>query len=292
MVIKLNYNILAFIISIIIVVAICAIDYAVPVNVNVENQDEGIKLPVVMYHHLSKSQNRLCDFVISPAQFEEDLKYIKKCGYETISAKQLLDFLEKGTPLPKKPIMITFDDGNESVHEYAYPLLEKYNMKAIISVIGAQIDFYSDETHDRHINYSYLTWNQLREMKQSEVFEIGNHTYNLHDNTGGKRMGVKRKSGESEEDYRRALVKDIEKLSKKIEQEVGEKPYIFAYPFGKFNKETKPIIKDLGFTITFSCEEKVNIIKPNTELPVTIKRFNRASRYSTYDYFKKLGVKA
>lgn len=292
MVIKMNYNIVAFALSIVVVIVFCMAELAIPADINVEatSIEDQVELPVAMYHHISKSPSRLGNFVVSPTQFEDDLKYIKKSGYETISAKQLIDFFEKGTDLPEKPIMITFDDGNESVHEYALPLLQKYNMKAIISVIGKHTDIFSDENAIRHINYSHVTWSQLKEMQESGVFEIGNHTYDMHDNPGGKRYGVLIKKGESDEDYRDALTKDIGGLSDQIEKEVGVKPEVFAYPFGKSSKKTKEIIKDLGFKIIFTCEEKINKLRPYTEEPVCIRRFNRASRYSTHEYFKKLGV--
>lgn len=292
MVIKMNYNFIAFVLSIVVVLVFCVVELAIPPSINVEatNVEEQIELPVVMYHHLSTSSNRLGDYVISPKQLEDDLKYIQKCGYETISAKQLIDFNEKGTPLPEKPIMITFDDGNESVHEYAFPLLQQYEMKAILSVIGKHTDIFSKENEVSNINYSHVKWSQLKEMQESGIFEIGNHTYDMHDNPGGKRYGVLKKQSESEEAYRQALIDDIGGLSDQIEREVGVRPFIFAYPFGKFSKETKPVIEEMGYKVIFTCEEKVNKLKPDMQQPLSLKRFNRASRYSTEGYFKRLGL--
>ena len=87
----------------------------------------AIKLPIIMYHHISKSSARLNDFTISPEQFEKDMLYLKENGYETISVNQLLNYVYKNEPLPEKPIMITFDDGHESFYEYIYPMLKQYN---------------------------------------------------------------------------------------------------------------------------------------------------------------------
>ena len=88
--------------------------------------DEKIKLPVIMYHNISKKQSLINKYCVSVNQFENDLKYIKSQGYNCITSAQLIDYVYNGKKLPKKPFMITFDDGYESFYVYAYPLLKKY----------------------------------------------------------------------------------------------------------------------------------------------------------------------
>lgn len=184
--------------------------------------------------------------------------------------------------------MITFDDGYESVHEYAFPILKKYEMKAVISIIGKQTDIFSNPDEPRHINYSHVSWDQLREMKESGIFEIENHSYDMHGSgRNGGRYGIRIKKGESAEDYKKALTNDIGGLQEKMEKELSEKPLVFAYPFGALCKESKPILKEQGFKLILVCEEKVNHIEKGAELPISVRRYNRASRYSTYEYFKK-----
>ena len=84
-----------------------------------------------MYHHISKKTSALGAYVITPEQFESDLKFIKDKGYEAITTQNLVDYFDGKFELPEKPIMITFDDGYLSFYEYAYPLLKQYNMKAV-----------------------------------------------------------------------------------------------------------------------------------------------------------------
>lgn len=295
MVFRINYNYVAAFLGLCLVAVFCCIELAAPRTLGAESAalDGGaVALPVAMYHHVLTEPSRLGDYVISPEQFEEDLQYIQKCGYTTISAAELLDFTQNGTPLPEKPIMITFDDGYESVHEYAFPLLQKYGMKAVISVIGRYTDLFSDPNETRHINYSHCTWDQLREMQQSGVFEIGNHTYDSHvTGTNGKRFGIRIKKGESPDAYREYLYEDVGAFSQKIADEIGVSPSVFAYPFGALCNESKPLLTEMGFRVILTCEEKVNTFSPGMEEPVVVKRFNRAHRYSTYEYYcKKLGL--
>lgn len=295
MVFRINYNYVAAFLSLCVVAAFCMLELAAPRTLGAEAPVEdgnAVAVPVAMYHHVLDSTTRLGDYVISPAQFEEDLQYIQKCGYTTISAAELLDFTQNGTPLPEKPILITFDDGYEGVHEYAYPLLKKYGMKAVISVIGRYTDLFSNPDEPRHLNYSHCSWEQLREMQRSGVFEIGNHTYDMHENgSNGKRYGIRIKKSESAEEYRENLYDDVDAFNSEIEVEIGVRPTVFAYPFGALCKESKPLLTQMGFRMILTCEEKVNTFTPGMEEPIIVRRFNRAHRYSTYEFYtQKLGL--
>lgn len=251
------------------------------------NVNNGVKLPIIMYHHIIEKQERLNKFAITPKQFENDLKYIKENGFETITTKNLIDYIYDDAPLPEKPIMITFDDGHESFYEYVYPLLKKYNMSAILSVVGNYTDTYS-ETEDHNVIYSYLTWKQINEMSNSPYVEIANHTYNLHSTDKG-RKGCSKKAGESLEQYKKVLEDDILKLQEEILMYTGHKATTFTYPFGKFSKETKPILKEFGFSAILTCAEFVNTIdKNNPEFLYNLGRFNRPHGINTQDFFDKI----
>ena len=83
-----------------------------------------------------------------------------------------------GTPLPQNPVVITFDDGFYNNLSVALPLLEQYDMKATVSVVGS---FSENQTEqDSHKSYSYLTDADIAVLLESGRFEIGNHTNSLH----------------------------------------------------------------------------------------------------------------
>lgn len=240
-----------------------------------------------MYHIISEDTSKINDYVISPAQFEQDLIYIKENGYQTITTTQLLNFINNNYKLPEKPIIITFDDGYESVYKYALPLLKKYDMTAISSVLGKQVDYYSENYNENQINYSHSTWEQLNEMVQSNVFELGNHTYNMHLPDNSIRFGTLKNPGESDQDYKIALETDIGKLNLAFEENLDFTPNIFAYPYGKISDSSKPIIEGMGFEIILTCEEKINIIDKNQTTPIYLMRYNRSGNYNSYDFFNK-----
>lgn len=234
---------------------------------------EGIELPILMYHHILKEEARQNTYTISPDEFRCDLLYLKGQGYTPIVIQDLLDYATDHKPLPEKPVMITFDDGYESVHEYAFPILQETGFKAVFAVVGKYVDQYS-ETDDHHIRYSHSTWNQLAQMRESGLVEIQNHSYDLHTNDKG-RKGVKRKPGENLVFYTDMLCQDLGKLQTECEEHLGWKPTCFVYPFGYIGSDTLPILKNMGFSAAMTCEEKLNYITGDPEQLYHLRRFNR-----------------
>ena len=168
---------------------------------------------------------------------------------------------------------------------YLYPLLEKYDMKAVISIVGSYTDKFS-ETDEANLNYSYLRWKDINELISSGRVEFQNHTYNLHDNTHG-RIGAKKKKGESDDEYKKILEEDINKLQNEFKENTGYVPTCFTYPFGGISNSSLDIIKELGFKASLSCEEGINKITKNPNSLYLLKRYNRPSYVSTYNIFKK-----
>ena len=250
-----------------------------------ENATDKIELPIIMYHHISKKSSALGAYVITPDQFESDLKFIKNKGYETITSQNLVDYFNGKFELPKKPIMITFDDGYLSFYEYAYPLLQKYNMKSVLSVIGKYSDLYS-ECNDRNVNYAHVTWDDIKEMSKSGLVEMANHTYDLH--TLNDRKGSTIKSGENDDCYKTMLASDLKTVQNKLKEVTGTSPIAFTYPFGRVCKQSYSIIEEMGFKVSFGCEEKINYIDKENPNLYKLKRFNRAHGKLSESFFKNI----
>ena len=96
----------------------------------------GVRVPILMYHSVLKNPKMAGMYVVSPDTLEQDLKYIKKKGYTTVFVRELTEYVYQNAPLPEKPVVITLDDGYLNNLTYVLPLLEKYDMKATISVVG------------------------------------------------------------------------------------------------------------------------------------------------------------
>lgn len=280
--IKLNCKIIALILAILLIFP-CIFVYSFVVKASYE---EGVMVPIVMYHSVLKDSQRSGKYIITPATLEEDLKYIANNGYTTITMSDLISYVYEDTPLPEKPIILTFDDGHYNNLGYAVPLLEKYHMKGIISIVGEYTDTFS-KTDEANLNYSYLRWKDIKQLIASGTIEFQNHTNNLHSTSNG-RMGCSKKSYESNESYSNVLSNDILTLQKKFWQNTGYMPNTFTYPFGSISKTSLPIIKQLGFKASLSCASGINYITKDPDCLYCLKRNNRPSGITTEDFFKKM----
>lgn len=249
---------------------------------------EGKDLLVIMYHHVTENKKRAGKYVILKDELERDLDYIKDNGYTTVTVGDLIEYVDGKKDLPEKIIMITFDDGFESVRELAWPLLKERKMKAVLSVVGSITETYA-ENADRNINYAYLNWDDIRELSESEEFEIQNHTYDMHSTNNSGRKGLSRKSGESPVDYENFLKEDLSRMQNLLKKLSGVSATAVAYPYGSYSKETLGIVKELGFRSSFLCEERINrITRSNADSLFDLGRYNRPSGRSTEDFFEKL----
>lgn len=252
-------------------------------------QSDEIALPIVMYHQLTKSESRAGRYVLTLEQFEKDLVFLKEKGYKTVTVSQLLDYSQGKGKLPEKAIMITFDDGCETLYAYAKPLLEQYGFTAVGFVVGSLADYYT-ELDDHNLNYSNLNWAEIKELSMGNTVDIQSHSYDLHKNTG-YRSGAKKKKGETFEQYAEFLGADASKMKTEMLKHTGKAPVAIAYPFGSFSSESKEILKKYGIKMAFTCEERVNIVKKaEPERLFGLGRYNRPSGISSESFFEKMGI--
>ena len=241
--------------------------------------DDSVSLPVIMYHSIGENTGK---YVISPQMLEDDLKIIREMGFTTITSKDLIAYKENNVPLPEKSVILTFDDGYFNNYTYVYPLLEKYNMKAVLSVVGKFTDQYSNADEPLSNRYSHITYDQIKQVSSSSVMEIANHSYDMH--AMKERRGILRKKDESYEQYKTNLTQDVEKCNSMLKEKCFVSPIAFTYPFGCVNKESSEIINSMGFKVTYGCEEGINKINPSHNL----KELKRYNRHNTFDIRKIL----
>ena len=193
------------------------------------------RLYVLMYHHFIREGELYNDWMLTDVRLREDLQWMADHGWTTVLPSQLA----AGEPLPRKAVMLTFDDGYDSNYTLAYPLLQEFQAKAVISIIVKNVDDHSPGS---------LTWEMCREMAQSGLVEIGSHTYACHD---AEENGVRRLKGESREEYEARVFPDLQTSIDLIEEHVGRAPVLFAYPNGVKDSWAAGFIQD-HFAITLT----------------------------------------
>jgi peptidoglycan/xylan/chitin deacetylase (PgdA/CDA1 family)/ribosomal protein L30E len=198
--------------------------------------DYGI--PVLLYHHLLKnSENKLFRHsagTITPESFNKQMSYLYQQHFASITTGDLANYLNGKIILPGKAVLITFDDGLQSVYRYAYPVLKKYHLKATEFMITARISKIPKPWNPNKENF--LSYQEMDKMK--DIFEFQSHTNNLH-NINNNQSDVVTKP------YN--FVKADIALSKKILNADS-----FAYPFGQYNQRAIKILKELGFKSAFT----------------------------------------
>lgn len=247
----------------------------------------GTELPILMYHSLLRDGAMQGDYVLSPETFREDMEYLRSHGYQTVVVSDLIDFVHNGKPLPEKPVMVTFDDGFFNNYYYAYPILKELGMRAVISVIGSQTELFTDSGQE-NAYWSYLTLERLREMRDSGVFEVQNHSWDLH--TTGERQGCLRKRGEDEDSYRSFFTEDAARVQRLLIEAGLPAPSCYTYPFGACSRESEALVQSLGFRCSLGCEEGMNELTGDPSCLYQMKRWNRPSGLSTEAMMTKAGI--
>ena len=215
-----------------------------------------------MYHRFN--ENKYPSTNIKMEIFNEQMNSIIKLGYNFSDPKLLIDRFEK--PKNKKEILITIDDGFKSFYNEAWPYLKKNNIPFIL--------FVSTEPVGKN---GYMTWDEIKEIDQSEIGHIGHHSHTheyLIDMT------------------EKEFVHDIEKATKIFKRELGYVPSIFSYPFGEYSLYMKKYISK-NFKLAFGQHSGIiDINKDKYELPRfpinekygELKRFNSLINYNPLEY--------
>jgi len=203
-----------------------------------------IPFPILMYHHITTDFSEINSVIVTDERFRLDMEFLQQFGYTALLPADVIQIQDGKKSAPKKPVMVTFDDGYFSNYQYAYPILRDTGMKAVIAVIGSNI-----VTEDKE-NRTFLTWRELCEMRESGIVEIGSHTYNLHNPQYNGEIapdgvnGVKRKNGESRTEYEQRVGEDLKTSVQQITENTGQTSMnYFAFPYGEGDRWIQPLLE-------------------------------------------------
>ncbi len=174
-------------------------------------------VPILCYHRFGNGNSKM---LVAPGQFEAQLDWLVRNHYRVLRLADLAGFLSGREALPQRSVVITIDDGYESVYRFAYPTLKKYGLSATLFV-------YTDFIGAR----DGLSWAQLQEMASSGVIDIQAHSKS-HRNL------VERTAGETDAVYKQSIETEIRQPRQLLERRLaaaGVKVRHFAFPFGDAN---------------------------------------------------------
>lgn len=173
-------------------------------------------VPILCYHRFGGANSKMS---VSPDNFAAQLDWLARNDYRVIRLSQLIGFLQGREALPKRSVVITMDDGYESVHRHALPQLRKHDFPATLFVytdfIGAG---------------DGLGWNQLAELKASGLVDIQAHSKS-HRNL------IERTTGETDERYRQSIDAEVRVPRELLERRLPSlQVRHFAFPYGDANE--------------------------------------------------------
>lgn len=188
------------------------------------------EIPVLMYHRVTDGPvpGSKYNVFINRDRLRDHLISLRDRGFEAVTFG---DFFQR--KLPKKPVVLTFDDGYEDNHRNLLPLLREFKMKAVVYVLGDRkhkTNFW--DTSKGEPEAALMSSEQIKEMAESGLVEIGAHSLSHRHLTELPIVEMQREVGESK---------------KKLEDLLGRPVLSFAYPYGDVNSEIKKAVQEAGY---------------------------------------------
>ncbi|MDR3709330.1 MAG: polysaccharide deacetylase family protein [Capsulimonadaceae bacterium] len=170
---------------------------------------------------------------VTRAAFEWQMRSLRRGGYTAISFSQLYAALHDGEELPKKPVLITFDDGYKGLVENARPVLNElavpYTVFLVSSLVGRSNEW------DRDLGYPELAlmdWDEIQTLEADGLAKFEAHTVT---------------HAHLDQLNPRDCVDEIAGSRDAIEAKLGRKLDVFCYPYGHYNDAVRDVVRESGF---------------------------------------------
>lgn len=190
-----------------------------------------VHLPVLMFHHIQPEAqakvNKQTGLTVDTTDFAKDLEYLKQKNYTVIPPQSLINFFDNGTPLPAKPVMLTFDDAYRDFYTDAYPLLSQHHFFATLFVPTGLVE-----------NPDYVSWDNLKSMANSGLLLAANHTWSHH--------GMKTQAS--------TVDKEITLADTQLSNHDLNSPKVFAFPYGTVGPYAISFLESHGYRLAFTTQ--------------------------------------
>jgi len=174
-------------------------------------------------------------FSITEGRFREQMTWLKEHGYHAVRSDDVLDYVEKGTPLPPNPVLVTFDDGCESVHARALPILRELGMPAILYVTTdpEAFCFKLGSNSQRRVSPD-----EIRELEAGGI-DIGSHALTHGPLESMDEAGIRKELGESKAWLEEVLGHDVDS---------------FAVPLNWYGRKVRLAAEELGYRSVYTSD--------------------------------------
>ncbi len=206
-------------------------------------------IPVLMYHQvlekkeMEEAQKSLHKIFIQKENLEKHLKLFKKTKIQTLGFEDLYKYKNGLLDLetfPKKPLVLTFDDGYRNMLNFVAPLLQKYNFKAVLYLLADLGVCHNVWDAGESPLWPLLSKKERQDIFESKVFEIGSHGFRHEKIT---------KMNEFE------AMEELMGSRKALEKEFGKKIFSFAFTFGVKNNKSSELAKSAGYEYGLNTDQ-------------------------------------
>ncbi|QKS45133.1 polysaccharide deacetylase family protein [Paenibacillus cellulosilyticus] len=236
------------------------------VHAAASNSEYDDKVAVLMYHHMTDSDNKPNPDIISTDQFNEQLTYLQQKGYNFISLRQFIDYLNGGS-VPSNAVLVTFDDGYESYINLAYPIMKSKSIPSVAFIITSATD------NKKYGYIPHMTLEQLKQVTVDNLAEVQCHTNNLHYQIDNRHDaltarlevdGVK----ETDAEYQKRILEDFTACKDQLAPINNNPIDTFAYPYGMFDRESEDLLHQADIQYAFTVREGIATRKSDAmEIP-------------------------
>jgi peptidoglycan/xylan/chitin deacetylase (PgdA/CDA1 family) len=194
---------------------------------------KSMDVPILMYHHLvAGDQVDAGAYEISIAQFGRHLDFLQRGGFKTVSMREVFDAAEGDAALPRRAVVITFDDAFRSFFELGWPALRARGMTASLFVPAGEIggsNRWDAATGMPHRDV--MTEAEIKTVRAGGI-EIGAHGF------------AHRNLNECSDDERR---KEVVRSRDELQRRFGAAPEFFAYPYGANDARAQTLLAGAGY---------------------------------------------
>jgi len=228
---------------------------------------------IVTVNSAAQQRTRPKAQAISADTLVRHFNWLAMQGYQPVSFQQIVDAHHGKAALPEKAVLLTFDDGYRSFYERVLPLLQLYNYPAVLAVTGSwlavpeggEVTYGERERLPRD---AFLSWSQLREIRDSGLVEIASHSYDLHHGEVGNPYGNTQPAAttriydaatqryEDEHSYSERLRRDLQRNNQLLEQQLGITPRVIVWPYGAYSGYSQEIAAEQGLTYSLTLDQQ------------------------------------